>query len=80
MIKTKQMCRGCRDDYYNNRDSLGNPGSAGCWNFKIAKIVERTRIGIWQDPPYEWQPEKVLNCYNSDGGVMIDQNDPRRAK
>lgn len=37
MPKTKSMCSGCRDDYYNrNRDG-------GCWSFAKAKIGASTK-------------------------------------
>lgn len=69
--KSKSMCSGCCDDFYNhNRPE-------GCWCFATAKVVERTRIGLWQDPPYTWQPKETLSCHNPDGCVWIEQDDPR---
>lgn len=69
--KTKELCRGCYQDYYNhNRDG-------GCWSFKTAKVVQRMRVGTWQNPPYPWRPEACLTCYNAQGSSMIDRDDCR---
>lgn len=71
MKKSKDLCRGCRDDYYNqNRDE-------GCWMFARAKVVQLQRVGTWQPPPYEWHPETRLTCYHADGSAMLRQSDPR---
>ena len=71
MAKTKAMCGGCRDDYYNqNREG-------GCWCFENAKVVERTKVGVWQNPPYQWQPKKTLSCHSPEGSVWIKIDDPR---
>jgi hypothetical protein len=71
MTKTKELCRGCYDDYYNqNREE-------GCWSFKTAKVVKRVRVGIWQQPPYTWRPETVLSCYRAQGCAMLPRDDCR---
>ena len=72
MSKSKAMCSGCRDDYYNhNREG-------GCWCFKTAKIVTRIRVGIWELPPYgKNRKEKVLSCYSPDGYAMLKLDDCR---
>lgn len=69
--KTKSLCSGCRDDYYNQNQE------GGCWSFAGAKIVERLRVGIWQPPPYEWWPETCLSCFRPDGFVMLERDDAR---
>jgi len=69
--KSKCMCSGCHNDYYN-QDRYG-----GCCNFKKAKVVQRMRVGIWQNPPYHWSPVFTLSCCTPDGGVMISKDDPR---
>jgi len=71
MNKSKSLCFGCRDDYYNqNREG-------GCWAFKGAKVVKRQRVGTWQPPPYPWNPETRLACYNPDGYSMLPRDDCR---
>ena len=70
--KSKSMCSGCRDDFYNhNREG-------GCWMYENAKVVERIQVGIWQPPPYSKDTKrKCLSCYSPDGYSMIQLNDPR---
>lgn len=72
--KSKKMCVGCRDDYYNHSQP------DGCWMFPDARIVERMKVGTFQTPPYKWKPRQTLNCYSPEGscgGVMISEDDPR---
>ena len=69
--KDKTMCRGCRDDYYNqNRDK-------GCWLFASAEIIERTAVGTWDNPPYKWNPRKYLSCYHRSGEHLLKRDDVR---
>lgn len=71
MNKTKEMCRGCREDHYNHAVT------GGCWSFKSAKIVTRTQVGTWQNPPYRWIPTKTLSCHRAQGKVWIEKDDCR---
>lgn len=69
--KNKSMCLGCRDDYYNhNRPD-------GCWCFATAKVVERTKVGTWQNPPYVWNQMETLSCNSPEGCAWIKDDDPR---
>ena len=68
--KSKSMCSGCIDDFYNSTEK-------GCWCFENAKVVTRIRVGVWQSPPYEWSPQECLSCYSPDGARMIEKSDPR---
>jgi hypothetical protein len=71
MKKSKKLCLGCRDDFYNDhRDE-------GCWMYKNAKVVQLQRVGIWQPPPYKWNPEIRLSCYRPDGFAMLKRDDSR---
>jgi len=74
MIKNKTLCAGCRDDFYNHNRS------DGCWGFATAKVLKRVRVGVWQNPPYEWRPETCLCCYHPQGSVMLDETDCRVIK
>ena len=69
--KSKSMCVGCRDDYYNHNQ----PDGWLC--FATAKVVERTRVGTWQNPPYRWTPQETLSCHSPEGSVWIKDDDPR---
>ena len=72
MAKSKEMCVGCRNDYYNhNRDE-------GCWMFEKARIVKRVRVGTWEPPPYsKKRAAKYLSCYHCQGSAFLDMNDCR---
>ncbi|KKM07632.1 hypothetical protein LCGC14_1731960 [marine sediment metagenome] len=71
MEKSKKLCQGCRDDYYNHhRDE-------GCWSFANAEVVQLQRVGICDSPPYEWNPEVHLSCYCADGCAMLTKDDSR---
>lgn len=72
MKKTKQLCDGCHNDYYNQTRE------DGCWSFRTAKRVQKVRVGTWQDPPYVWQPVDTLDCYCPERGTtMLGRKDPR---
>ncbi len=70
-MKTKELCNGCYNDSYN----FSQPN--GCFSFKNAKVVKRMRVGVWQNPPYHWQPQTCLTCFRPENGVMIDKDDCR---
>lgn len=71
MNKTKAMCVGCHNDYYNHSEKNG------CWMFEKASIVTMTSVGTWQEPPYKWNPQETLSCHRQVGRSWIDKDDPR---
>lgn len=74
MPKSKQMCAGCYNNFYNlNRDG-------GCWSYQSAKIVTKVEVGTWQNPPYIWNPVKVLNCFHKTGSSFLSKDDCRVVK
>jgi hypothetical protein len=68
--KKLELCKGCRDDFYNNNGKK-------CWSLTGATLVQRTRVGTWQNPPYKWEPEETLGCHHPEGQHWITENDPR---
>jgi len=72
--KTKALCRGCRDDYYNN------PGE--CWSYKNAKVVQRWRIGWWTAPSRVDCFDKVttLSCHAEPGRFSFEEKLPKHLK
>jgi hypothetical protein len=70
----RQMCRGCRDDYYNQP---GNSTDGKCWCLESAKVVQRIKVGIWQNPPYEKRLQTTLSCHNPKGMAWIKEDDCR---
>ncbi len=71
-----KLCRGCRDNFYNT--SGANIALGGhCWSLKTAKPLERTMIGIWQNPPYTWRPQQTLSCHRPEDMAWINRDDVR---
>ena len=77
MSKSKSMCHGCDSDYYNHD---GHSQTGECWLYKDAKVVDRTPVGWWQNPPYKWSPVKTLNCHTEAGKVAFLSRDDVRFK
>ncbi len=58
--KSKELCRGCEDNFYNGNNQLG---VKECCNYKPAKLKLCKVVGTWDTPPWEYQPiEWVLDC------------------
>jgi len=72
MAKSKTMCLGCRDDYYNHSEK------DGCWMFANAEIVTRVRVGTWEPPPYaKERAVKCLSCFTAQGYSFLPLDDCR---
>lgn len=72
MPKSKSMCAGCRDNFYNQDNK------AGCWLFANAEVVRKVRVGIWESPPYaKDRAEKCLSCFHPEGYAMLELTDSR---
>lgn len=66
----KKLCEGCRDDFYNGKNPLG---VEECWNFPTATIVERKKVGFWDEPPWESQPiVTCLDCRSEKEFVFVE--------
>ncbi len=60
------MCRGCRQHFYNGNNQLGIDR---CWNLKSAKVVQAFRIG-WHSPcniRNNYREVTTLSCHTSPG-------------
>ncbi len=71
MPKSKEMCKGCHDDFYNHQQAKG------CWSFEKAKVVQRVKVGTWDPPPYGREPEDVLSCCHIEGCSLLELDDCR---
>lgn len=69
MEKSKALCRGCVDDYYNGNN---NDGIAECWSFKSAEVVEKKFVHVSMKPPWNVTPETTLNCNRRSGYVKVN--------
>lgn len=70
-------CQGCRCDFYNKS---GTSATGECWHLKDARKVMMTQVGIWQEPPYKWQPVETYHCHQPEGFAWIKKDDPRIEK
>lgn len=67
MKKSKQMCVGCRDNFYNlERD--------GCWLFESATIMKKKKVAMDQHPPWTQLADTVLSCRRESGYVYVGEN------
>jgi hypothetical protein len=71
----KALCAGCRNDFYNRP---GHSSTGQCWSLQSAKVVERTRVGWWQAPPYVWDPVTTLQCHHCPGQIAWISSDDVR--
>ena len=73
--KNKELCRGCRDDYYNS-------GSGECWSYKNASVVQRYKIGWWVAPtqPGAFSKVETLSCHHAPGKYALQERLPDCAK
>lgn len=68
-MKTKQMCVGCRDNFYNGNNQYG---VMECWHFPTASVEDRIIVGVNQRPPYDiTATKKCLSCYKPSGSVAV---------
>jgi hypothetical protein len=67
---TKDNCRGCRDDFYNDRNPLG---VKECWMFKAAKLVDRYRTHRDAMPASKgaFAEVRVPSCFNQTGVYFV---------
>lgn len=65
-LKSKAMCEGCRNNYYN---TPGPHGAPQCWSYKDAQVVRRWRIGWWTQPKAKSDFVEVvtLKCHSAPG-------------
>ena len=77
--KSKSMCSGCRNNFYNGHNDLG---VKECWSFKDAKPVTKWAIGWWtpMDRPENFRKVRVLDCYHQPGQCAYLQDLPEHIK
>lgn len=65
-------CRGCRDDFYNDKNPYG---VKRCWGLATAEIVTRYRIGTWTQPTQSgaFTKVRVFNCFHQQGQHFYKQ-------
>ena len=63
MNKSKSLCAGCRDDFYDGQ------GAKECWSYKSAQVVTKYAIGWWtmQDKKENFERIETLSCHYEPG-------------
>ena len=67
--KTKAMCSGCHNNFYNDN----NPhGVKECWTYKSAKVIKRRAVHRDERPPWKGTPRWMFDCFNEPGWWYVD--------
>lgn len=66
-MKTKAMCSGCYNDFYNH----GGGGADGCWSFASAEVCKRAFVHLSTVPPCKVRLETTLTCHRRPKHVAI---------
>ena len=72
--KSKTLCNGCYNDFYNNAIPKG------CWNYDSAKVVKKCFIHLSMVPPWSVKPEVTLDCCRRQRYVSVDPDHPQVTK
>ena len=64
--KSKALCEGCRNDFYNDKNEIS---VKECWSFKSAKVCRRWKLHWWTQPtvPRAFLEVVTLNCHHEPG-------------
>jgi hypothetical protein len=74
MSKTKKLCSGCHDDFYNNRQNFSQ---FGCWSFKTARVVKRAFVHVDQVPPWHNPLVTTLDCHHRSRYITVERGHPQ---
>lgn len=66
--KKRRYCPGCRNDFYNGKNSIG---VSECWSLQESKVVFRKEVPIDQPPPWNQKARRFLSCYHRPGFVYV---------
>lgn len=77
MPKSKDLCRGCYNDFYNHRQNFTQ---YGCWSYDDAKVVKRHFVHLDDVPPWHAPSETTLNCHRRQRFVAIEPKHSQLAK
>jgi hypothetical protein len=60
---SKNMCLGCRDDFYNGKNPIG---IQECWGFKTARVVDKVGYSsIYVVGGIDGKMTRTLSCFNA---------------
>ena len=66
-----EACRGCRDDFYNDKNPYG---VKRCWSAETGTMKRRWETGTWTRPtvPGAFTEVEVPSCYGAEGRHFRD--------
>lgn len=70
-VKSKQLCSGCEDNFYNGNNQYG---IKECSHYESAEIVPCVIATTSEPPPFSLTGE-CLNCYRKSGYAYIKNFD-----
>ena len=65
--KTKSMCSGCRDNYYNS----GMSTTGECWSFSSARVAKKKFVPMDMRPPWDLPIITTLSCHRKPRHVAV---------
>ncbi len=68
--KTKKLCGGCHNDFYNGSNDLGVPE---CWSYGSARVAKKKFVHMDQPPPWTQPAQWTLDCHRADGFITVAQ-------
>lgn len=69
--KTKKLCSGCKDNFYNGNNPLG---VEECWSFENAQVVKKKFVPMSQRPPWNMPAVTTLSCHRKTGYAAVGEN------
>ena len=75
MSGQRDLCRGCRDDFYNE---AGHSESGECWSLKTATVVTRFKLDWWTAPtvPGAFTKLTTNSCHHAPGRYQLYEKLP----
>ena len=69
--KSKALCSGCYDDFYNQARV------DGCWSYEGATVCQKKFVHVDQRPPWTNYPEWTLSCHTKQRFVSVGLDQER---
>ncbi len=66
--KTKKLCVGCHDNFYNGNNDLG---VKECWSYPDAKVIRKKFVHIDQRPPWNQDAEWAFDCCQRERFISV---------
>lgn len=70
MKKSKDLCIGCTENFYNGNNPYG---VKECWCYKSATVCKRKFIPLDMSPPWKVPAQTTLSCHKKKGYVSVGE-------